>query len=110
MKYILAAILTLFITVESHAQGYVAVGGSWGAVAVGTGYYGGYYGYGYGYGAVAPIGGWYPYYYSSPIYAAPLPQFVPVVQTVQVQQVQTPVQPQQSTSQKSCSCCCKCNK
>jgi hypothetical protein len=106
IKYISALFLSLVLVANTHAQGFVAVGGSWGGVAVGTGYYGGYGGYYGGYGAVAPIGGWYPagwypyYGYTSPLYAAPIPQVVPVVQQV----VQTvPVQ-QQPCQNKTCNC------
>lgn len=88
IKNILAAlIVVLSLTTNSNAQVAVAVGGNWGGVAVSTGgYYGGAYaGVGYGYGGyyngyVAPVGGWYPYYYSSPLYAAPVPQVLPLPQ------------------------------
>jgi hypothetical protein len=82
IKNLLAVLIVSFgLTANSSAQVAVAVGGSWGGVAVSTGGYGygGYYGYA---GAVAPVGGWYPFYYSSSFYAAPIPQAIPMVQPV----------------------------
>jgi|LakMenE01Jun11ns_1017448.scaffolds.fasta_scaffold9959178_7 hypothetical protein len=88
LKNILALIVTFCLTAIAPAQVAVAVGGGWGGVAVstggyygggyayaGTGYYGGYYG-----GVVAPVGGWYPFYYTSSMYAAPVPQVLPIAQ------------------------------
>lgn len=61
-------------------------GGSGVAVAVGNA--GAYAGTGYGYvnnvgAVVAPVGGWYPFYYSSPLYASPVPQVYPMPQVQQ---------------------------
>jgi len=39
---------------------------------------------------VAPIGGWYPFYYSSPLWAAPVPQVVPMAQPLQSPYALTP--------------------
>jgi hypothetical protein len=85
IKNILAALIVTFgLTANSPAQVAVAVGGNWGGVAVSTGgYYGGGYAYagtGYYGGYVAPVGGWYPYAYSSPLYACAVPQVLPIAQ------------------------------
>ena len=67
----------------------VGVGGYGSGVAVSAGNAGayagtGYYGYVNNVGAVvAPVGGWYPFYYSSPLYASPVPQVYPMPQMQQ---------------------------
>lgn len=112
LKNILSVlIVSLGITANSSAQVAVAVGGRWGGVAVATGGYygGGYYGYS---GVVAPVGGWYPYYYTSSFYAAPIPQVIPVAQPIgpytmtpcYVPQPQVVVQTQQQSCQNKCKC------
>ena len=66
-------------------------GGGYGrssGVAVSAGNAGAYAGTGYGYvnnvgAVVAPVGGWYPVYYSSPLYASPVPQVYPMPQVQQ---------------------------
>ena len=66
-------------------------GGGYGGgsgVAVSAGNAGAYAGTGYGYvnnvgAVVAPVGGWYPVYYSSPFYASPVPQVYPMPQVQQ---------------------------
>jgi hypothetical protein len=116
LKNILALIVTFCLTAIAPAQVAVAVGGGWGGVAVGVGGYGGYggaYAYSGGYyggyygGYVAPVGGWYPFAYSSSFYASPVPQVIPIVQpngpyTVAPCYVQPVVQTQQQP--------CKCQK
>jgi hypothetical protein len=111
LKTILALIVTLCLTASSSAQVAVAVGGNWGGVAVSTGGYcgggyayagGGYYG-GY-YGAVAPVGGWYPYYYSSPLYASVVPQVLPMPQPCTPYAI-TPYYVQPVVVQQSCNPC-----
>ena len=66
----------------------VGVGGYGSGVAVSSGNAGAYAGTGYGYvnnvgAVVAPVGGWYPFYYSSPLYASPVPQVYPMPQVQQ---------------------------
>ena len=66
----------------------VGVGGYGSGVAVSAGNAGAYAGTGYGYvnnvgAVVAPVGGWYPFYYSSPLYASPVPQVYPMPQVQQ---------------------------
>ena len=66
----------------------VGVGGYGSSVAVSAGNAGAYAGTGYGYvnnvgAVVAPVGGWYPFYYSSPLYASPVPQVYPMLQVQQ---------------------------
>ena len=66
----------------------VGVGGYGSGVAVSVGNAGAYAGTGYGYvnnvgAVVAPVGGWYPFYYSSPLYASPVPQVYPMPQVQQ---------------------------
>ena len=66
----------------------VGVGGYGSGVAVSSGNAGAYAGTGYGYvnnvgAVVAPAGGWYPFYYSSPLYASPVPQVYPMPQVQQ---------------------------
>ena len=73
----------------------VGVGGYGSGVAVSAGNAGAYAGTGYGYvnnvgAVVAPVGGWYPFYYSSPLYASPVPQ---VYLMPQVQQTPYTYQP-----------------
>lgn len=114
LKTILAAIVSLCLASVAPAQVAVAVGGGWGGVAVGVGGYGGAYAYSGGYyggyygGYVAPVGGWYPYYYSSPLYAAPVPQVLPIAQPVTPYTVAPcyvqPVVVQQPAPAPSCRC------
>ena len=66
----------------------VGIGGYGSGVAVSAGNAGAYAGTGYGYfnnvgAVVAPVGGWYPFYYSSPLYASPVPQVCPMPQVQQ---------------------------
>ena len=82
------------VAVATSSGGYggsgvaVGVGGYGSGVAVCAGNAGAYAGTGYGYvnnvgAVVAPVGCWYPFYYSSPLYASPVPQVCPMPQVQQ---------------------------
>jgi len=115
-KYVIAFIVSLFISTIANSQVFVGVGGYGGGVAVSVGGYGGYGGYYGGYNSYYQ----YPVYYPQPVYYQPMyypqPVYYPPVQTVVYQQpiqVTVPVQertqrdPGACNSSQKCGCSCK---
>jgi len=93
-KYVIAFIVSLFISTIANSQVFVGVGGYGGGVAVSVGGYGGY-GYGGYYGGYNPYYQ-YPVYYPQPVYYQPIyyPQpvyYAPVQPVVYAQPCQTVV-------------------
>jgi len=91
-KYVIAFIVSLFISTIANSQVFVGVGGYGGGVAVSVGGYGGYGGY---YGGYNPYYQ-YPVYYPQPVYYQPMyyPQpvyYAPVQPVVYAQPCQTVV-------------------
>ena len=101
-KYIIAFIVSLFVSTIAHSQVFVGVGGYGGGVAVRVGGYGGYGGY---YGGYNPYYQ-YPVYYPQPVYYQPTyyPQpvyYAPVQPVVYTQPCQTVVPPRERRQEHS---------
>jgi len=101
-KYVIAFIVSLFISTIANSQVFVGVGGYGGGVAVSVGGYGGYGGY---YGGYNPYYQ-YPVYYPQPVYYQPMyyPQpvyYAPVQPVVYAQPCQTVVPPRERRQEHS---------